>query len=288
MKRLFDTLLRQSEGRPEDGPHHASLRAVFQPIAASAGLAILGYEGLIRGPAGSPLESPAALFARARADGRQRELETACLRTVLAGFTRLALPGKLFVNVSAAMLLGSEGPAPDAPNSQLARLLRDLGADPSRVVIEITEEQAVADYPRLLEVARGLSARGYALAIDDLGAGYASLRLWLELRPAFVKLDNAFVQGSDADPFKRCFLGVMQHLARCADACLIAEGVESAAELALLQKLGVAYVQGYHLARPSATPPRRLDPSQFHADPAAAATVVPTLATGDYPLQVQP
>lgn len=275
MKRLFDTLLRQSEGGPEDGPHHASLRAVFQPIAASAGLAILGYEGLIRGPAGSPLESPAALFARARADGRQRELETACMRTVLAGFTRLTLPGKLFVNVSAAMLLGSEGPghegpAPDAPNSQLARLLRDLGADPSRVVIEITEEQAVADYPRLLEVARGLSGRGYALAIDDLGAGYASLRLWLELRPAFVKLDNAFVQGSDADPFKRCFLGVMQHLARCADACLIAEGVESAAELALLQKLGVAYVQGYHLARPSATPPRRLGMSQRENDLADA------------------
>lgn len=277
MKRLFDTLLRQSDGRPDDGRHNASLRAVFQPIAASAGLAVLGYEGLIRGPAGSSLESPAALFAWARANGRQRELETACLRTVLAGFTRLALPGKLFVNVSAAMLLGLDGPdherpAADAPNSQLARLLRGLGADPARVVIEITEEQAVADYPRLLEVARGLAALGYALAIDDLGAGYASLRLWLELRPSFVKLDNAFVRGSDADPFKRCFLGAMQHLARCADACLIAEGVESAAELALLQKLGVAYVQGYHLARPSALPPRRLDPSQFHADPAAVTT----------------
>ncbi|NNG21639.1 EAL domain-containing protein [Telluria aromaticivorans] len=230
------------------------LRAVFQPIVATADLSIVGYEALIRGPAGSDLESPAALFATARRENRQRELEYACLRTIWTAFRRLDLPGKLFVNVSASLLL-----APDAAGPELEQVLVSLDVDPTRVVIEITEEQAVHDYPRLHEVTRRLSSLGYEMAIDDLGAGYASLRLWLELQPACVKLDNAFVQGSDGDVLKRCFLEAVQQLASCSQARVIAEGVETFQELDTLRRLGIAYAQGFYIARPSATPPLRIN-----------------------------
>jgi EAL domain-containing protein (putative c-di-GMP-specific phosphodiesterase class I) len=167
MNTLLDTILRGNQ-----------LRTVFQPIVATADLAVTGYEALIRGPAGSCAESPAALFALARTTGRQRELETACLRTIWRDFRALGLPGKLFVNVSAGMLL-----PPDGPGQELEQILAVLDIEPQRVVIEITEEQAVTDYARLRKVADRLTTLGYELAIDDLGAGFASLRLWLELQP---------------------------------------------------------------------------------------------------------
>jgi EAL domain-containing protein (putative c-di-GMP-specific phosphodiesterase class I) len=103
-----------------------------------------------------------------------------------------------------------------------------------------------------------LTALGYELAIDDLGAGFASLRLWLELQPACVKLDNAFVQGVQGDRLKRCFLDAIQQLAQCSGARVIAEGVETAGELEVLRRLGIAHAQGYHIARPSPTPPHSL------------------------------
>jgi len=245
MNTLFDTLLREEQ-----------LRAVFQPIVATADLDVIGYEALIRGPAGSCVESPAALFGLARTIGRQHELETACLRTIWRRFRALGLPGKLFVNVSAGMLLAQEG-----PGAGLEAVLAGLDIEPRRVVIEITEEQAVADYARLRRVAQRLTALGYELAIDDLGAGFASLRLWLELQPACVKLDNAFVQGIDSDLLKRSFLDAIQQLALCTGARVIAEGVETAGELALLRRLGIAHAQGYHIGYPSANPPHSVVPA---------------------------
>ncbi len=225
------------------------LAAVFQPIAASRDLDIVGYEGLIRGPAGSPLEMPAALFAAARAAGRQAELERACLRTVWSRFAALALPGRLFANTSAATLL-----APRALIGELA----GLGIDGSRVAIELTEEQAVGDFARLRRVARRLGRHGFTLAIDDLGAGFASLRLWLELRPAWVKIDMVFVRGIDRDPVRQAFLAAIRDIARACGTQVIAEGIETAAELAKVRELGIDHVQGYYLARPACVPPRSL------------------------------
>ena len=233
----------------DDILRNGRLHAVFQPIAASRDLDIVGYEGLIRGPAGSPLETPAALFAAARAAGRQAELERACLRTVWSRFAALALPGRLFVNTSAATLL-----APRAFRDALA----GLGVEGSRVAIELTEEQAVGDHARLRRVARRLGRHGFTLAIDDLGAGFASLRLWLELRPAWVKIDMVFVRGIDRDPVRQAFLAAIRDIARACGTQVIAEGIETAGELAKVRELGIDHVQGYYLARPAGVPPRAL------------------------------
>jgi EAL domain-containing protein (putative c-di-GMP-specific phosphodiesterase class I) len=236
------------------------LQAVFQPIAATAGLGIVGYEGLIRGPAGSTLESPAALFAAARAAGRERELERACLQTVWSRFTALDLPGRLFANTSAAVLL-----APRAQRRELVEELGELAGQGGSVVIEITEEQAVTDYPRLRRIARQLGRHGFLLAIDDLGAGFASLRLWLELRPSYVKIDMVFVRDIARDPVKQAFLGAIRDVARACGTKVIAEGIETLDELDTVRALGIDYAQGYFLARPSTTPPRVLRHTELRA-----------------------
>jgi EAL domain-containing protein (putative c-di-GMP-specific phosphodiesterase class I) len=230
------------------------LQAVFQPIVATRSLDIVGYEGLIRGPAGSALESPAALFAAARAGGRRFELEQACLRAVWSRFKALGLAGRLFANTSAGILL-----APWEQRRALVAELAGLGIDGGRVAIEITEDQAISDYPRLRRIARRLGRHGFTLAIDDLGAGFASLRLWLELRPAYVKIDMVFIRDVERDPVKRAFLLAIRDIARACGTLLIAEGIETEAELGAVRELGIDYAQGYYLARPAASPPRTLD-----------------------------
>ncbi|TFW09951.1 EAL domain-containing protein [Oxalobacteraceae bacterium OM1] len=224
--------------------HHDQLDAVFQPIVAADELTVVGYEGLIRGPAGSTLESPGQLFAAARASNRQLELETRCVRTVLARFSALRLPGKLFLNVSAATLL-----APAAQHRALIDELHRHDVDSRRIVIELTEDQAIYDFRRLRRMARFLRRQGFSLAIDDLGAGYASLRLWLELRPNFVKIDIAFVRGSERDAVKQAFLGAIRDIAHASGSLVVAEGIETAAEMAVVQRLGIDCGQGYHIDR---------------------------------------
>jgi len=95
---------------------------------------------------------------------------------------------------------------------------------------------------------------GFRIAIDDLGEGFSSLRLWLELRPEFVKIDMSFVQGCDLDPIKLQFLKSIQHIAASCGTQVIAEGIESEAELRVVKGIGIALGQGYFIARPHATP----------------------------------
>ena len=232
---------------------HDLLRAVFQPIIAIGSFEIVGYEALIRGPTGSSLESPAALFARARAEDRQLELEQGCLRTIWTQFCALGLAGKLFLNVSAEMLL-----APPPHQRVLIDYLADLNVDAHRVIIELTEEHEVTDFRRLRRIARHLNRQGFSLAIDDLGAGFASLRLWLELRPVYVKIDIVFIQGIEENPVKRAFLRSINDIARACGSGVIAEGIETAAEFDVVRCLGIANGQGFYIARPSAIPPLTL------------------------------
>src|ERR1700761_1186760 len=125
---------RSAAPRIEDLIARRELSAVFQPIVAFEGGAILGYEGLIRGPASTPLETPFALFSQALAEGCAIELERAAAHTCVAAFARLGVAGKLFLNFSAGALRRLA----DDRDDTLA-LLRRRGVDPQRIVVELTE-----------------------------------------------------------------------------------------------------------------------------------------------------
>lgn len=225
------------------------LSAVFQPIVSTSSMEVVGYEGLIRGPSATALASPTALFSAAQASDRRLELEMRCLRTVWMTFDKLELPGKLFLNVSAAALLAQPGRQRD-----MLQMLADIGIDGDRVVLEITEEQGVSDFRRLRRIGQLLRRHGFSLAIDDLGAGYASLRMWLELRPAWVKIDIMFVHGVQRDPIKQAFMRSIRDIARVCCTRVIAEGIETEEELAFVRDLGIDYGQGYYIAHPKAMP----------------------------------
>ncbi|WP_375123317.1 bifunctional diguanylate cyclase/phosphodiesterase [Pseudomonas sp. LW8] len=229
----------------------SGLHSLFQPIICLSERRILGYEALTRGPSNSPLHSPIALFAVARQAGRLSELEIACRQSACRRFNEQQLPGKLFLNVSPESLLE----AAHQPGRTL-QLLQDLGIAPSQVVIELTEQTPIDDFQLLQTALYHYRAMGFSIALDDLGAGYSSLRLWSELRPDYVKIDRHFIDGIHQDALKREFVGSILQIAKASRAQVIAEGIELPEELAVLTEMGVDLVQGYLLGRPQEHPSR--------------------------------
>lgn len=229
----------------------SGLHSLFQPIISLSERRIVGYEALSRGPSNSPLHSPIALFAVARQAGRLSELEIACRQSACRRFNEQQLPGKLFLNVSPESLLETS----HQPGRTL-QLLQDFGIPPSQVVIELTEQTPTDDFQLLQNALHHYRAMGFSIALDDLGAGYSSLRLWSELRPDYVKIDRHFIDGIHQDALKREFVGSILQIAKASRAQVIAEGIELPEELAVLTEMGVDLVQGYLLCRPQEHPPR--------------------------------
>lgn len=232
------------------------LTAIFQPIVSMRDAGIVGYEGLIRGPSDSPLHSPLMLFQAARECNRAVEIEYLSRAVVLNTFAKLGVHGKLFLNVNPDTLL-MEG----WRSGETLRCIAASGLKPEQIVIELTENASSFDYQILREATQHYRAMGFEIAMDDLGEGFSSLRMWAEIRPDYVKIDKHFIQNIHLDPVKLQFVRSVQEIAKNAGCRIIAEGIETHAELIAVHDLGVAYGQGYHFAHPQARPETLLTPS---------------------------
>jgi diguanylate cyclase (GGDEF)-like protein len=231
------------------------LSALFQPIIDLKNGEFIGFEGLIRGPADSPLHSPVNLFGAAVQQDLSLEVEMLSRQIVLEAFAKQKLPGSLFLNISPETLTH-----PSFKNGQTLEFMRKLNIDPARVVMEITENQPTYDFEEMRSALLHYRAMGFKTAIDDLGEGFSSLRLWSELRPEYIKIDMHFVQGVDQDPIKLQFLKSIQQIAESCGTRVIAEGIETEGELRVVKDIGIALGQGYFIARPSHTPPLLASP----------------------------
>ncbi|MFP3563924.1 EAL domain-containing protein [Paraburkholderia sp. SIMBA_030] len=229
------------------------LSAVFQPIIDFDDGAILGYEGLIRGPAGTSVETPFALFSQALAEGCTIELERAAARTCIRAFMQLECEGKLFLNFSADAIRQLA----DARDDTLA-LLRHRGVDPQRLVIELTEQSSIPDVGSFLPAITALRTAGAQFALDDYGTANASMNLWVRLQPDIVKIDRFFIHDIACDPLRFEAVRAMQHFASASGARLVAEGIENEADLIVVRDMGIGCGQGYFFGRPNAQPARRI------------------------------
>jgi diguanylate cyclase (GGDEF)-like protein len=231
------------------------LSALFQPILDMHQRTVIGFEGLIRGPSDSPLHSPVALFEVARHCGMAAEVEYLCRHVVLESFARLGCQGKIFLNISLDVLLlqGSK-------SGETLKYIDQFGLLPQQVIIEITENTPTMDYQLLREATQHYRSMGFEIAIDDLGEGFSGLRLWSELRPDYVKIDRHFIHDINLDPVKLQFVRSIQEIAGKSGARVIAEGIETQAELIAVKDIGIAYSQGYYIARPHAHPAQDISP----------------------------
>jgi len=247
MQKLISAQVRTPEETLSDILERRALSAVMQPVISLTTQEVLGYEGLVRGPADGAFHGAGALFAAADEQGMRAHAELLAQEVVVEKFVSGRLPGKLFLNVSPATLAGHDG-----RGYLLLMQLRRLRVPAGRVVIELTENQPTTNFDLMRTAMAHFRSLGFEVAIDDLGEGFSSLRLWSELHPEYVKLDMHFTQGISQEPLKFEFVKAIQQIANSCGTRVIAEGVESAADLRLLRDLGVPYAQGYIIARPSA------------------------------------
>lgn len=237
------------------------LHAVYQPILDAHQGRHFACEALIRGPEGSELYTPAALFAAAAAADCTHELEWLAVETAVWQFAKQNCALRVFVNMSIGCLHASRKRL-----GAIRQDLRRLGVPPSRIVVELTENQSVTDFSDLQETLRDFRRIGIQIAMDDMGEGFSNLRMWSEVRPEFVKIDRHFVSGIDVDPLKLHFVRAMHEIADACGSALIAEGVETPEQLAVLRDLGIPYLQGFGIARPA----RKIDMTQRLALPDTA------------------
>ncbi len=240
---------------------HKKLTPYFQPIVSYTQKKIVGYEALIRGPSNSPLQSPLNLFDIAERYGLSSQLEFVCRELSIQYYAKFNLDAKLFLNVSPHILV-----QPEFKTGETLRYLEQFGVSPHDVVIELTEHKPTDDYEMMREAVSHYRGMGFEIAMDDLGAGYSGLRLWSELLPEYVKIDQHFIQELQNDSIKLNFVRSIQGIANSLNCNVIAEGIETEAEFKLIEKLGISHAQGYYLARPSAIPLASIDATLFLKD----------------------
>ncbi|HTC85748.1 MAG TPA: EAL domain-containing protein [Candidatus Acidoferrum sp.] len=208
---------------------------VFQPIVELETRTVVGFEALTRFADGT---APDVRFEEAAGMGLGSEYELATIRAALRAAS--ALPDDVFlsINVSPGLVLSGD-----------RRFRKLLAASTRALVLELTEHVPIDDYGGVRTALSKLGDVG--LAVDDAGAGFSSFRHILELRPTYAKLDISLVRGIDGDDLRQALAAGLQYFADRTGCRLIAEGVESAAEAEVLQRLGVEYGQGYLLGRPA-------------------------------------
>ena len=236
------------------------ITTMFQPIVDCQKGTVLGYEVLSRGPSDSPLHGAPALFQAGEQCGQVVTLEQACLLEAGKSCIRHGVSHLVFVNVSPGLLL------PTAfTEDGLQSLLTTNGLRPENIVIELSERYPAENPEALKARLIALKKRGFRIAIDDLGTGYSGLKLWSEIQPDFVKIDRHFIRDIDRDLVKKEFVRSVINLCERLGCRLIAEGVETVAELTLLRSMGIHLIQGFLLGRPSPFPTAELSALDYPA-----------------------
>jgi EAL domain-containing protein (putative c-di-GMP-specific phosphodiesterase class I) len=264
--------------------HLSSHAVAFQPIICLESGELFEYECLFRPQVGALPTTISSIVAAAIETDRSVELDRFVIGVILDRIAALEAGGETWsttsyaINVTPASLLD-----PNFEASVLADQVRQVGLQPQRVTLEVTEQQAVDDVEPLRRHVKALRRAGFGFAVDDAGAGYASFSLIAALRPSLIKIDREIVHGLWRDDAKQALVEAFVSFGRRIGAQLVAEGVERRAELEALRALGVRFGQGFLIGRPAPTPqrPRKLS-SLTDIAAAREATLHPSLsATSD-------
>lgn len=223
------------------------LRAAFQPIIEARSGEVFGFEALARIPDSTCFRNIADLFPFAEKIGQLYPIETLCRRQAITSYPAIYQnQERLFLNINPLVLID-----PEFASGHTRKLLDKKGLSPSDVVLEITERSAIEDFSTFRDALDHYRNQGYLIALDDVGAGYSSLQSVAELHPDFLKVDRSLIKGVNSDPIKWALLETFVTFSKRIGCRIIAEGVETEEEMRTVVQLGVDYLQGYFIARPS-------------------------------------
>jgi EAL domain-containing protein (putative c-di-GMP-specific phosphodiesterase class I) len=220
----------------------------FQPIlrtpAPDAPYSLFAFEALVRGSDGA---GAASVLAQVDKDNRYA-FDQACRIKAIELAAKLDLPATGAL-LSINFLPNAVYEPRNCIRATLAAAQR-TGFPPGLLMFEVTEQEQVEDPAHLLDILNTYRRIGFRTAIDDFGAGYSGLSLLAQFQPDVVKLDMGLVRGADTDPTRITILRHTAAMCRELGVTVVAEGVETAAELAMLRRLGIDIFQGYYFARP--------------------------------------
>ena len=243
--------LQQGQGPLAHVVRSGQLHCVFQPLADLREGTVYAHEALIRGPKGSPWYTPDVLLDMARQEHLLRDFELVCVYIALQNWGSARAAGRVFINISADALVHAVALCgADA----LANTVRTFGVQPRMVVLEITEHERVVDMAPLRQAVQCVHSAGMRLALDDFGDGRSSLRVWSEVKPEFVKIDKYFVRNISAQPQNLQMVQAIKSIAQVFGTTLVAEGIETQADLRALRDLNITYGQGWLLGYPDRRP----------------------------------
>jgi diguanylate cyclase (GGDEF)-like protein/PAS domain S-box-containing protein len=237
-ERAADEAYNETRIRIQSVLSNDALTIVYQPIYDVGQERIVGFEALSRFSA-EPRRTPDVWYAEAATVGLSIELEIRAIEQALAGIDALPPDVYMSVNASPETIISGE----------LERVLNRAPYD--RIMLEITEHNFINEYLKVDDVLRPLRKRGLRVAVDDAGAGYASFRHILNLAPDLIKLDMSITRNIDGNSACRALASALIRFAEETKSIIVAEGVETAAELQTLRDLGVTNMQGYLLGRPA-------------------------------------
>jgi EAL domain-containing protein (putative c-di-GMP-specific phosphodiesterase class I) len=216
----------------------------FQPVIDLEQRSVFAYEALVRGPGGT---SAGAVLAQVTPENRY-SFDQSCRIKAIELAARLGLPA-----TGAALSINFLPNAVYEPAACIQATLKAAhatGFPVDRIMFEVTEAEHVGDTDHLKSILDEYHHQGFITAIDDFGAGYAGLNLLAEFQPDILKIDMALTRGIEASPVRHAIVEGVVGICRRLGIRVIAEGIETAAELACLRALGVTLVQGYLFARP--------------------------------------
>lgn len=213
----------------------------FQPIVDLRTRTVFAYEALIRGIDGTGAE---AMLAQVNEDNRY-VFDQSCRVKAVELAARLAIPCYVSIN----FLPNAVYQAATCIRATL-EAARRFHFPTGQLIFEITEHEELVDKEHLKSIIGEYKRQGFKTAIDDFGAGYSGLNLLAEFQPDIIKLDMALVREIDHDPVRQAIVQGTLGVCRALAIEVIAEGVETVAELALLQSMGIHLFQGFLFARP--------------------------------------
>lgn len=227
------------------------IRSLFQPIVSASDPAeVFAYECLARGyDENGQLIHPGDMFRIAIDADLLFNLDRACRLAAISGCVEHALDRNIFVNFNPSTIY-----QPEFCLQTTMKAVDEAGLDPANLVFEVVESEEVRDVDHLLKILNYYRDHGFRVALDDLGAGYASLNLLTRLRPDFVKLDMDLIRNVDTDPYKGVITENLLNMAKGLGVQTIAEGVETVGEWRWLARRNADYLQGFLFARPGAPP----------------------------------
>jgi EAL domain-containing protein (putative c-di-GMP-specific phosphodiesterase class I) len=248
------TLLRRNDAlavreRIQDLIIRERIVTAYQPIVKLTDRSVLGYEALSRGARGSGFETADLLFGAAEDNGLLLELDRLCRGRALLSTGRIPSTTRVFVNTLPTTIRD-----PQFRGKALIDFLAKALVAPDRIVIEITEKLVIENYGLFRETMHYFTDLGMSFAVDDVGAGYSGLESIANLRPQYLKIDISLVRDVHISKVNREMVKAIIQMGRGIGTTVIAEGIQSEDEVRALADLGVAYGQGYHLARPDPGP----------------------------------